>query len=283
MANKGGVATALWIWNTPILFVNSHLAAHQNETKRRNMGYSNIVGGLQMGSYPGCDILQVFEHIVWMGDLNYRLDFPAEIFGEGANAKTPPKELFAHIKELVARNQTSVLLAQDQLRAACARNESFVGFSEAEITFVPTFKVMRQEGVEYTTQRAPAYCDRILWKSVSYLKVDCSEFWSGASVSSSDHKPVGARITLELRPARPRWWPQIFSKIAVSQRRQRIAVIALIQNDFVPHLRAWKLELKTMRGVNLKAADVSGMSDPFVCFQGDAVMKSKSTEVCSRK
>eukprot|EP00277_Geminigera_cryophila_P019791 CAMPEP_0179493410 /NCGR_PEP_ID=MMETSP0799-20121207/67429_1 /TAXON_ID=46947 /ORGANISM="Geminigera cryophila, Strain CCMP2564" /LENGTH=239 /DNA_ID=CAMNT_0021310571 /DNA_START=50 /DNA_END=770 /DNA_ORIENTATION=+ len=33
-----------------------------------------------------------------------------------------------------------------------------------------------------------------------------------------------------------------------------------------------------MRGVNLKAADVSGMSDPFVCFQGDAVMKSKSTE-----
>ena len=73
MANKGAVATALWVWNTPLVFVNSHLAAHQNEVKRRNLDYSNIVGGLYVASQAACDILQAFEHVVWLGDLNYRL------------------------------------------------------------------------------------------------------------------------------------------------------------------------------------------------------------------
>ena len=48
MANKGGVATGLWIWNTPIIFINSHLAAHQSETKRRNQDYASIVGSLSI-------------------------------------------------------------------------------------------------------------------------------------------------------------------------------------------------------------------------------------------
>lgn len=67
IGNKGAVAVALWIWSTPLIFINSHLAAHQNETKRRNLDYSNIVAGLNISSYPSVDAnLANFEHIIWM-------------------------------------------------------------------------------------------------------------------------------------------------------------------------------------------------------------------------
>ena len=66
MANKGAVAVALWIWETPMVFINAHLAAHQQELKRRNLDYSNIVAGLGLSSYPCVDVLFGFEHVVWM-------------------------------------------------------------------------------------------------------------------------------------------------------------------------------------------------------------------------
>ena len=214
MANKGGVATAIWIWNTSVVFVNSHLAAHQNETKRRNMDYSNIVGGLELASHVACDILQEFEHVVWMGDLNYRLDLPESVFGEGCNAKeNPPAELFSTIKTMVAQEQVSKLIEHDQLFNAridvqqidtCAARVrdglvAFVGFRESDISFAPTFKVLRQAQTEYTTQRSPAYCDRVMWRSSPYLSVECTRYWSGECVASSDHKPVAAMLDLEHR------------------------------------------------------------------------------------
>ena len=58
MTNKGGVSAGLWIWNTSVAFINSHLAAHQNETKKRNQDYSSIVGSLSISGYAACDVLQ---------------------------------------------------------------------------------------------------------------------------------------------------------------------------------------------------------------------------------
>jgi hypothetical protein len=46
----------------------------------------------------------------------------------------------------------------------------------------------------------------------------------------------------------------------------------------VPHLHSWKLTWLTLAAKGLKAADVSGFSDPFVCFQGDALLRARSTE-----
>ena len=66
MANKGAVAVALWIWETPVLFINAHLAAHQHEITRRNLDYSRIVAGLHLCCFPSVDVLCGFEHVVWM-------------------------------------------------------------------------------------------------------------------------------------------------------------------------------------------------------------------------
>ena len=76
---------------------------------------------------------------------------------------------------------------------------AFVGFRESDISFAPTFKVLRQAQTEYTTQRSPAYCDRVMWRSSPYLSVECTRYWSGECVASSDHKPVAAMLDLEHR------------------------------------------------------------------------------------
>ncbi|EKX49797.1 hypothetical protein GUITHDRAFT_44574, partial [Guillardia theta CCMP2712] len=190
VANKGGVGIGLWVWDTSMAFVASHLAAHQNQTKRRNEDYSEIAGGLKLGRYSNCDLFSQFHHVTWMGDLNYRLDFNPEVFGEGANSKTPPKELFDTIEKMVQEKQFAELLSYDQLIKAREQRESFLGFHEGQITHPPTFKVERKKGIQYISERSPAYCDRILWRSFDTLMSQCSDLWSGNEVSSSDHKPV---------------------------------------------------------------------------------------------
>ena len=81
--NQGGVAVRLDFHNTSLCFVCSHLAAHQTEVDRRNQDYQQIMTGLQQEFISrglkindttdrnrtlGCD------QVVWVGDLNYRLN-----------------------------------------------------------------------------------------------------------------------------------------------------------------------------------------------------------------
>ena len=51
----------------------------------------------------------------------------------------------------------------------------------------------------YQDERVPAFCDRVLWRSVVGLGGAVSLVWSAPAVSSSDHKPVAARLYLEIR------------------------------------------------------------------------------------
>ena len=44
------------------------------------------------------------------------------------------------------------VIALRQLRATIAHNEAFIGFSEPDPAFRPTFKVFRNTDVEYTSQ-----------------------------------------------------------------------------------------------------------------------------------
>ena len=142
----------------------------------------------------------------------------------------------------------------------------------------------RDKKISYTSQRLPAYCDRVLWRSSPYLLVSVLDFWSGEQVSTSDHKPVATLLQLEHRPARPSWWPlpSELGKASTSSRRSQSRnpqqLIVNVPKNFTRYLQAWKLSLLTLSGKGLKAGDVSGFSDPFVCFQGDAVLRACTTE-----
>ena len=48
--NKGGVALAMKLRNTPLCFINSHLAAHQDKVIQRNQDVRNILRSTRLGS-----------------------------------------------------------------------------------------------------------------------------------------------------------------------------------------------------------------------------------------
>ena len=92
MGNKGGVAISFKIGATRCLFINSHLAAHQHAVNERNIQIIKILRELVMSlastemdalntSIDGEPQLpddstfvhKIFERIVFMGDMNYRI------------------------------------------------------------------------------------------------------------------------------------------------------------------------------------------------------------------
>ena len=69
--NKGAVGISFKVADTSFCFVNSHLAAHQEKVKERNVDYHKILKGLHLG-LKDIDIVHQFDHVFWFGDLNYR-------------------------------------------------------------------------------------------------------------------------------------------------------------------------------------------------------------------
>ncbi|CAI5734187.1 unnamed protein product [Hyaloperonospora brassicae] len=70
--SKGGVAVALRINHTTIVFVNCHLDARNDTYRREQIRNLNASLGRVMGHYS-FDLTEQFHHVVWMGDMNYRI------------------------------------------------------------------------------------------------------------------------------------------------------------------------------------------------------------------
>eukprot|EP01114_Cavostelium_apophysatum_P023327 TRINITY_DN8746_c0_g1_i1.p1 TRINITY_DN8746_c0_g1~~TRINITY_DN8746_c0_g1_i1.p1 ORF type:complete len:604 (+),score=114.37 TRINITY_DN8746_c0_g1_i1:278-2089(+) len=178
--NKGAIGVSFAYKETLLCFVNAHLAAHQEKVENRNAMYSEIVKSF--GTLSGTNFLNEFDHIFWCGDLNYRLELTATV-----------------IERVLASQDWGYLQSHDQLRAAQKDNKAFVGFREGTANFPPTFKLTPGDKEKYCAKRLPAYCDRILWKSLEHeqdnivqTSLDC---WTEPTMS--DHAPVFA--TFEVR------------------------------------------------------------------------------------
>jgi hypothetical protein len=83
--NKGGVAVSFKLDDTHLAFVSSHLAAHQSKTAQRNSDVGEICANLkllpqaQRRSVHKPDLATGFHHVVWVGDLNYRLEYGQQV------------------------------------------------------------------------------------------------------------------------------------------------------------------------------------------------------------
>lgn len=209
MGNKGGVSVRMVVYDSPLCFVCSHLAAHRENVSGRNADFRNIIEKtvfdaetriitsweLSAPSRPkyGRLLKESMQYnlmdsdaLFWLGDLNYRID-----------ESVSTEEVFAKI----AAGDISFLRDKDQLNIERAKGASFEGFHEGVLDFLPTYKY--QSGTEvYETRpekklRAPAWCDRILWKSkgneVNQL------LYGRAELLPSDHKPVFALFTCVVR------------------------------------------------------------------------------------
>jgi endonuclease/exonuclease/phosphatase family metal-dependent hydrolase len=201
VGNKGAVAVKMELDGTSICFVSSHLGAHEGSKylQNRNENVTEIMRSLEKSSWTGnIPSIHQFCHIVWMGDLNYRLDLQ----------RTIPKatawsfdEKWTHINDLTDKADYSSLLQSDELRCEMEKRSVFANWSEGEINFKPTFKVKRGQPVTtYQHLRLPAYCDRILWRSLPMHKKSLSliKYAAMESYTTSDHKPVYAVFHLNL-------------------------------------------------------------------------------------
>ena len=97
------------------------------------------------------------------------------------------------------------LASADELRLEKTAGRVFVGYVEGPLAFAPTYKYDRGTD-DYDTsskQRAPAWCDRILWResqSVRRLRYGrCEE------LRTSDHRPVLADLELRCGRRSPAW------------------------------------------------------------------------------
>ncbi|EOD18431.1 hypothetical protein EMIHUDRAFT_196695 [Emiliania huxleyi CCMP1516] len=156
LGNKGAVGASLTLHASSFAIVNCHLAAGHSpgaaEGRNGEDGW-RAVGGLSLEDH---------DYVIWLGDLNYRLE--AGRVGE--------------------------LLAADQLRSAIGSGAAFQGYREGAVSFLPTYKYDPGSD-EYDSsekRRAPAWCDRILWR-------ECAD--AGAGGPSSRACPAEPSCCLE--------------------------------------------------------------------------------------
>ncbi|RZF36514.1 hypothetical protein LSTR_LSTR008849 [Laodelphax striatellus] len=186
LGNKGGVCVRLDLHRTSICFVNSHLAAHVEEYDRRNQDFHDICSraSFTFHTTPPSPSRSIKDHdqVYWLGDLNYRItDLDPRL-----------------VKELVDAENYKPILECDQLKIQHRMKNIFVGFKEGEINFRPTYKY--DTGTDNwdssEKNRAPAWCDRILWKGD---QIKQQHYRSHPQLCISDHKPVSAVFLSEIR------------------------------------------------------------------------------------
>ncbi|RUP11735.1 LOW QUALITY PROTEIN: Endonuclease/exonuclease/phosphatase [Jimgerdemannia flammicorona] len=221
--NKGGVSIRFKLRDSYLCFVNSHLAAFANQVQRRNQDYAEIcrriafpvtrstynpsgswlVGGTGSsgsGFMPDSSLVlnktySMFDsdHLVWMGDLNYRIGLPAP-----------------EIKSLLEIEDLDSLLGFDQLGIEKDAKRTFHDFEEGPITFPPTYKY--DEGTNdwdsSEKKRPPAWTDRIMWRKSNQLNgaddsnndsIKLRSYTSCMEMMMSDHKPVTALFDIKIR------------------------------------------------------------------------------------
>eukprot|EP00049_Salpingoeca_infusionum_P018380 m.356985 g.356985 ORF g.356985 m.356985 type:complete len:494 (+) comp17679_c0_seq1:269-1750(+) len=255
VSNKGGIVASITVGDTVISFVSSHLAAHEGEDfkQRRNDDVREIFSGTKGVSSVGGDITSCSHHVIWMGDLNYRMN--VALVDEELATK-PHEEIFAEVSRWVEAQEWAKLYQADELQVEVKESRVMSTFREGDMSFHPTFKVERTPDLQYKSQRIPAYCDRILWRSVPGTEdhVQQTSLMPLTHVSTSDHKPVCGTFQIQVRNA-------------VSAQGGGLV-----------------LKFLEIRGSELRNMDKTGASDPFIYFTSpDPLIKAKKPPVSSTK
>ena len=102
------------------------------------------------------------------------------------------------VKESLENDKMDELLLKDQLRLERNEIKVFPGFQEGLIKFKPTYKYDPGTDSWDTSDksRAPAWCDRILWKGEN---IHLNHYSSHMELKNSDHKPVSAVFNADVK------------------------------------------------------------------------------------
>ncbi|KJR80976.1 synaptojanin-like protein [Sporothrix schenckii 1099-18] len=170
--NKGAVGIRLDYANTAICFVTAHLAAGFANYEERNRDYLTIHHGLRFQRNRGIDD---HDAVLWFGDFNYRIGLGRE-----------------RTLDLVRAHNLETLYENDQLNLQMVAGLAFPYYSEARITFLPTYRfdIGRDDYDTSEKQRIPAWTDRILRRGQQLRQTA----YNSAPLRFSDHRPVYAHF-----------------------------------------------------------------------------------------
>ncbi|KAI3406570.2 INP53 [Candida oxycetoniae] len=182
-ANKGACAVRFEFGATSFALVTSHLAAGTTAVLERFNEYTTIMQGLVFTRNYS---LQDHDHVIWFGDLNYRLNLPNY-----------------QCRELIEEGAIDEMMQSDQLKEELKSKGAFGEFSEGVVKFMPTYKFDKGTS-DYDTsekQRVPSWTDRILYLSAKKKRNDLEQINYNAvpDMFLSDHKPVYStfQVTVE--------------------------------------------------------------------------------------
>jgi inositol polyphosphate 5-phosphatase INPP5B/F len=207
MGNKGGVSVRMQFYDSTLVFISSHLAAHRENVTGRNADFANVLSKttfdvgedairevIRSGSMShwviGSSSVGIPDHdvVFWLGDLNYRID---------------ESMMTEKVLQLSEKGVLDELRTLDQLNVERAAGRVFEGFEEGPLHFRPTYKY--QPGTHTYEQRpdkklrAPAWCDRILWMAQEPQHVQQLSYNRSELPNCSDHKPVFSTMRLTVK------------------------------------------------------------------------------------
>lgn len=181
-ANKGACAVRFDFGSTTFAFITSHLAAGVNATVERHNDYTSIMQGL---TFPRSYTISDHDHIIWFGDLNYRINIPND-----------------QCRSLVESGAFDELIEVDQLKNEMRlKGGSFYGFKENPVKFYPTYKFDKGTS-DYDTsekQRVPSWTDRVLYRSLDPKSLHQLNYNAVMDIFVSDHKPVYATFKSKVK------------------------------------------------------------------------------------
>ncbi|KAM0062685.1 putative inositol-polyphosphate 5-phosphatase [Helianthus debilis subsp. tardiflorus] len=193
IGNKGSISVSMSIYQTLFCFICTHLTSGERDadTIKRNADVHEIRKRTRFNSSFNSTLprrIENHDRIIWLGDLNYRLNLSYE--------KTC---------DLISKNEWSKLLECDQLLRELRKGRAFDGWSEGVLDFPPTYKYERNSdkyiGADPKVgRRTPAWCDRIL----SYGKGIRQLSYRRSELRFSDHRPVSASYMIEVEVFSPR-------------------------------------------------------------------------------
>jgi endonuclease/exonuclease/phosphatase family metal-dependent hydrolase len=185
LGNKGGAALSFSLDDSRVCFINSHLAARKERLLQRRQNYVKILRELKLGVPENSDLLHWFHHVIWLGDLNYRVTRE----WDGALL-------------LVEKQNWRRLMLFDQMRQEMLKLSVFGGFDEGPVNFAPTYRWEKKSNA-FSNKRfqSPSWTDRV----VTHSFPDSGELVTTAlsavhHIHSSDHRPVFAHLSLTSRP-----------------------------------------------------------------------------------
>lgn len=234
MGNKGAVTARFKVHDSSLSFVCCHLRAHREEVAGRNLDVKTIsertnylpvedslfnAGIGQKASnvwrtdefYSSLSIDQ-HDFIFWLGDMNYRI-----------TKSLPTEEVF----QMIDANNWRMLLHSDQLSQERKKGTVFNEFIEPDINFMPTYKY--QPGTSVYERRpekklrAPAWCDRILYKTKEPIDV---LLYDSPTIQISDHMPVHSLFKLQGR--------KVNAAKELDMYKSQLAMADTLENELAP-------------------------------------------------